>query len=163
MASTGLNWQNLLCRKMRPSRKVNAELCNTVQQSPLMEHRRQKLQLQIVYPQVPRLWKPYCSKINADTSLQYTATLSGLLFSRTQVASESASEKQTVFCLCNAFVCIECSCALLLTLTRRESTDISADFSFLVFFPNWKGSYYFQGRKQVLQTVLKTMERRKQS
>lgn len=58
-----------------------------------MEHRRQKLQLQIVYPQLPHLWKPYCSKINADPSLQYTATLSGLLFSRIHVASDSALEK----------------------------------------------------------------------
>lgn len=93
MASTGLNWQNLLCRKMRPSSKADAELYNTVQQSPLMEHKREKLQLQIVYPQLPYLWKPYCNKINADTSLQYTATVSGLLFSRTQVASDSALEK----------------------------------------------------------------------
>ncbi|RMC14138.1 hypothetical protein DUI87_09227 [Hirundo rustica rustica] len=65
--------------KMSPSSKEEAELYNTVQQSPLKEHRSQKLQLRIVYPQLPHLWKPYCSKINADTPLQYTATLSGRL------------------------------------------------------------------------------------
>lgn len=120
---------------MRPLNKADAEHYNTVQQSPLIEHRRQKLQLQIVYPQLPHLWKPYCSKINADTSLQYTATVLGLLFSRTQVASDSALEKQAVLCLCNTFVCNECSYELLFTLIIRESADISADFSFLVFFP----------------------------
>lgn len=78
---------------MRPSSKADAELYNTVQQSPLMERRRQKLYLQIVYPQLPHLWKPYCSKINADTALQHTTTVLGLLSSRTQVASDSALEK----------------------------------------------------------------------
>lgn len=143
MASTGLNWQNLLCRKMRPSRKANAELCNTVQQSPLMEHRRQKLQLQIVYPQVPRLWKPYCSKINADTSLQYTATLSGLLFSRTQAASESASEKQfSVFAMLLFVLNVLVHCCWLWREERAQIFELILAFWFS--FPAERGVTIFR-------------------
>lgn len=118
---------------MRPSSKADAELYNTVQQRPLMEHRRLKLYLQIVYPQLSHLWKPYCSKINADTALQHTTTVLGLFSSRTQVASDSALEKYFffVFAILLFVLNVLMGCCWL-----WESADISDDFSFLVFFPN---------------------------